>query len=79
MLDILDFLAYDPNWYDPESFSHTRQYKAQQREQEKADDVRPYDMPDNSEKDAVTDQEIIRRQNALLESIEAEETKILRI
>ena len=79
VLDILDFLAYDPNWYDPESFSHTRQYRAQQREQEKADDVRPYDMPDNREKDAVTDQEIIRRQKALLESIEAEEAKILRI
>ena len=78
-LDILDFLAYDPNWYDPESFSHTRRYKAQLREQEKEQEGRPYDMPDNKEKDAMTDQEIIRRQKALLESIESEEAKVLRI
>ena len=79
VLDILDFLAYDPNWYDPESFSHTRQYRAQIRDQEKEEKTRPYDMPDNKEKDAMTDQEIIRRQKALLESIESEEAKVLRI
>ena len=45
MLDILDYLAYDPNWYDPEAFSHTRQYKAQIREQEKYQN-QPDELPD---------------------------------
>ena len=77
MLDILDYLAYDPNWYDPEAFSHTRQYKAQIREQEKYQN-QPDELPDE-EIIPMTDEEMKSRQGELLKLIEEEETIILRI
>lgn len=76
-LDILDFLAYDPNWYDPESFSHTRQYRAQIRDQEKYQN-QPDELPDD-EIIPMTDDEMKSRQGELLKLIEAEEAKVLRI
>ena len=77
MLDILDYLAYDPNWYDPEAFSHTRQYKAQIREQEKYQN-QPDELPDE-EIIPMMDEEMKSRQGELLKLIEEEETIILRI
>jgi hypothetical protein len=76
VLDILDFLAYDPNWYDPEAFSHTRQYKAQLREQEKYQN-QPNEAPDE-ETTPMTDDEMKSRQGELLKLIEEEEAKVLR-
>ena len=76
VLDILDYLAYDPNWYDPEAFSHTRQYKAQMREQEKYQN-----QPDELSAEeiiAMTDDEMKNRQGEVWKPMDEEEAKLVR-
>lgn len=78
VLDILDLFASDTDYYNPALLSHTRQYRAQLKEQEKKPAPRtPGEALDDEENDSMSETDIILRQKELMELIEEEEFSIL--